>query len=234
MTRRNRTGGVLAGVGLDGRPGRRRPGVGRGAGAQVPGLPDGAASPAAARRPRATTAAKKEGSRDRRHRLGADQGRGQQGQRRGDRAVPGRAPPPGPGRPARRRHGDQGGRHARRPGRRRRHPRPDHRRSPRGRGRPPGHQPADDRRRGADRARARSWRRSRAIWDVVTRRWLLGAAGAGVVLAFSALARVFNAYSETLLAPFVKNVMLRSVVGSLLSSAIVLGGPGASASRSST
>ena len=33
-----------------------------------------------------------------------------------------------------------------------------------------------------------------------------------------------NAYSETLLAPFVKNVMLRSVFGSLISSGLFLGG----------
>ncbi len=46
----------------------------------------------------------------------------------------------------------------------------------------------------------------------------------GVVMAFSVLARVFNAHSETLLAPFLKNVMLRSVAGSLIGSAIVLGG----------
>ena len=63
-----------------------------------------------------------------------------------------------------------------------------------------------------------------AIWQVVRRRWLLGVLALGVVMAFSALARLFNAHAETLLAPFVKNVMLRSVAGSLISSAIVLGG----------
>jgi small-conductance mechanosensitive channel len=64
----------------------------------------------------------------------------------------------------------------------------------------------------------------RAIWGVVSRRWLLAILALGVVMAFAGLARVFNAYSELLLAPFVKNVMLRSVVGSLISSAIILGG----------
>ncbi len=64
----------------------------------------------------------------------------------------------------------------------------------------------------------------RAIWDLLRRRWLLGILALGVVLAFSALARVFNTYSETLLAPFLKNVMIRSVVGSLIGSGIVLGG----------
>ena len=38
------------------------------------------------------------------------------------------------------------------------------------------------------------------------------------------LARLFAAHSETLLAPFVHNVLLRSVVGSLISSMLVIGG----------
>lgn len=62
------------------------------------------------------------------------------------------------------------------------------------------------------------------IWDLVRRRWLLGVLAVGVVMAFSVLARLFNAQAETLLAPFLKNVMLRSVAGSLISSGIVLGG----------
>jgi small-conductance mechanosensitive channel len=45
-----------------------------------------------------------------------------------------------------------------------------------------------------------------------------------LVMFFSVLARLFNASSETLLAPFVRNVMLRSVVGSLISSGLVLAG----------
>ncbi len=63
-----------------------------------------------------------------------------------------------------------------------------------------------------------------AIWQVIRRRWLLGVLALGVVMAFAALARVFNAYAETLLAPFFKNVMLRSVAGSLIGSGIALGG----------
>jgi len=63
-----------------------------------------------------------------------------------------------------------------------------------------------------------------AICGLVKRRWLLGVLAVGVVLASMMLARVFNAQAETLLAPFVKNVMLRSVAGSLIGSGIVLGG----------
>ena len=45
-----------------------------------------------------------------------------------------------------------------------------------------------------------------------------------IVIVFSLLARLFNTYSETLLGPFVKNVLLRSVLGSLLSSLLFFGG----------
>jgi len=64
----------------------------------------------------------------------------------------------------------------------------------------------------------------RAIWDVVSRHWLLALLALAIVFAFTALARVFNAHSETLLAPLVNNVMLRSVLGSLISSMLVIGG----------
>ena len=63
-----------------------------------------------------------------------------------------------------------------------------------------------------------------SIWELISRRWLLALLSLLIVVAFAGAARVFNAYAETLLAPFVKNVMLRAVAGSLVSSALVLGG----------
>lgn len=68
------------------------------------------------------------------------------------------------------------------------------------------------------------WDKLQGFWDVISRRWLLALLALVIVLAFMGQARVFNSYSETLLAPFVKNVMLRSVVGSLVSSVLILGG----------
>ena len=46
----------------------------------------------------------------------------------------------------------------------------------------------------------------------------------GIAAISAVLARLFAAHSETLLAPFVRNVLLRSVVGSLISSMLVIGG----------
>jgi small conductance mechanosensitive channel len=63
-----------------------------------------------------------------------------------------------------------------------------------------------------------------SLWGVVSRRWLLALLALVVVLIFSTLARVFNRYSETLLAPFVTNMLLRSVLGSLIGSGLVIGG----------
>jgi small-conductance mechanosensitive channel len=62
------------------------------------------------------------------------------------------------------------------------------------------------------------------LWQVVSRQWLLVLIALGYGLVFLGLARLFVAYSETLLAPFVRNVMLRSVVGSLLSTLLVATG----------
>ena len=59
---------------------------------------------------------------------------------------------------------------------------------------------------------------------VVDRNWILALVAIAVGFAFAGLAKLFGRYSETLLAPFVRNVLLRSVVGSLLSSLILFAG----------
>jgi len=62
------------------------------------------------------------------------------------------------------------------------------------------------------------------FWKVVSREWLLFLIALGYVLLSLALARLFATYSESLLSPFIKNVMLRSVAGSLLSTVLVVTG----------
>ena len=62
------------------------------------------------------------------------------------------------------------------------------------------------------------------IGDYFARKWLLVLVALGIAAFSALLARLFAAHSETLLAPFVHNVLLRSVVGSLISSMLVIGG----------
>jgi small-conductance mechanosensitive channel len=62
------------------------------------------------------------------------------------------------------------------------------------------------------------------LWGEVARNWLLVLIALALVMICAGLARVFGSYSETLLAPFFENVMLRSVVGSLISSLLIIGG----------
>lgn len=64
----------------------------------------------------------------------------------------------------------------------------------------------------------------RHIAATVSRNWLVVIVALVLVVAFSTAAQLFNRYSETLLAPFLRNVMLRSVVGSLIGSGLVLAG----------
>ena len=67
----------------------------------------------------------------------------------------------------------------------------------------------------------------REIGQIVTfvaRRWLLMLIALGVVIACTLAARLFNRYSETILAPLVRNVLLRSVVGSVISGLLLFGG----------
>lgn len=58
----------------------------------------------------------------------------------------------------------------------------------------------------------------------VSQKWLLVVIALAMALGSIGAAKVFGARSETLLAPFVSNVLLRSVLGSLLSSLLILGG----------
>jgi small-conductance mechanosensitive channel len=62
------------------------------------------------------------------------------------------------------------------------------------------------------------------IRDYFARKWLLVLVALGLAAISAVLARLFAAHSETLLAPFVHNVLLRAVVGSLISSMLVIGG----------
>jgi len=56
------------------------------------------------------------------------------------------------------------------------------------------------------------------------RKWLLILLSLLIVATLTMLARLFSANAEIVLAPFVGNVLLRSVIGSLISSLLVLGG----------
>jgi small conductance mechanosensitive channel len=59
---------------------------------------------------------------------------------------------------------------------------------------------------------------------VVQKNWLLAVLAIVFMLAFGMLARAFARSSQTLLSPFVHNSLLRSVIGSILSSLIVTAG----------
>jgi len=60
--------------------------------------------------------------------------------------------------------------------------------------------------------------------SIIAKNWLLGLLAVAFVLGFCALARAFSRYSETLLSPFLSNSLVRSVAGSVVSTAIVLSG----------
>lgn len=60
--------------------------------------------------------------------------------------------------------------------------------------------------------------------DLVRRKWLLAIMAVAAFLAAAALGRKINEYSERLLAPFLDNALLRSVVGSMLGGMVLLGG----------
>ncbi|MGE3819847.1 MAG: mechanosensitive ion channel domain-containing protein [Isosphaeraceae bacterium] len=61
-------------------------------------------------------------------------------------------------------------------------------------------------------------------WEFVSQRWLIAILALVIVLVFSTLARLFHRHAETLLAPFVTNMLLRSVLGSLIGSALLVAG----------
>ncbi len=62
------------------------------------------------------------------------------------------------------------------------------------------------------------------IRDYFARKWLLILVALALVAGSALLGRFFAANSETILAPFLRNVLLRSVVGSFLSSLFIIGG----------
>jgi small-conductance mechanosensitive channel len=63
-----------------------------------------------------------------------------------------------------------------------------------------------------------------ALAGYFSKKWLLLLLAALIVMGAAFLAKVFAANSEVILAPFVRNVLLRSVVGSVISSLLVIGG----------
>ncbi len=63
-----------------------------------------------------------------------------------------------------------------------------------------------------------------AYWEVVTRKWLLFLFSIALVLASISLARLFKRSGERLLTPFTGNLLLRSVLGSVIAVGIVIGG----------
>ena len=73
-------------------------------------------------------------------------------------------------------------------------------------------------------AREYALKQIHGYWDVIARKWLLCVFAVGLVLAASALARLFKRYSDTLLTPFTGNLLLRSVLGSVIAVLIVIGG----------
>ncbi len=62
------------------------------------------------------------------------------------------------------------------------------------------------------------------IGTTISQKWLLALLALAIAAAALGLARIFGTHAETLLAPFVTNVLLRAVLGSLLSSLMILGG----------
>lgn len=69
-----------------------------------------------------------------------------------------------------------------------------------------------------------AWKVLQGLWAAVARGWLLVVIALAIALSGFVLARLFNTYAETLLAPFIQNVLVRSVVGSLVSSLMIAGG----------
>jgi small conductance mechanosensitive channel len=63
-----------------------------------------------------------------------------------------------------------------------------------------------------------------ALFHYLGRKWLLILLALALVALSAGAARLFAGHSETLLAPFIGNILLRSVVGSLISTLLVIGG----------
>jgi small conductance mechanosensitive channel len=63
-----------------------------------------------------------------------------------------------------------------------------------------------------------------ALFDYLARKWILIVLALVIVAVSWLLARLFASRSDILLAPLVRNMLLRSVVGSIISSLLVMGG----------
>jgi small conductance mechanosensitive channel len=63
-----------------------------------------------------------------------------------------------------------------------------------------------------------------AVGGYFQRTWLLMVLAVAIIVVSALLARLFATRSETILAPFVRNVLMRSVAGSLISSLLFIGG----------
>jgi small conductance mechanosensitive channel len=73
-------------------------------------------------------------------------------------------------------------------------------------------------------AREYALKQIRGFWEVIARKWLLFLFALGLVLVSTFLARLFKRYNDILLTPFTGNLLLRSVLGSVISVLIVAGG----------
>ena len=73
-------------------------------------------------------------------------------------------------------------------------------------------------------ARQFAVRQLQEYWNVISRKWLLVVMAFVFVVAAIELARLFSRFSETLLWPLSGNVLLRSVLGSVIASLIIIGG----------
>ena len=61
-------------------------------------------------------------------------------------------------------------------------------------------------------------------WATISREWFVVVIAVAIFMAFLGLARLLAAYAEKLLAPFITNVMMRSVAASLMSTVLVVAG----------
>jgi hypothetical protein len=69
-----------------------------------------------------------------------------------------------------------------------------------------------------------AWQEIGHFADYLSRKWILILSSLAIVALSWLLARAFATHAETLLAPFIHNMLLRSVVGSIISALLIIGG----------